>query len=139
MAGNKLAWDGMDEFKAALRKLPKELSDDGGDIVVDHATEAGSDIRAQYEASAVSGNLAAHVKVDVQQTAAGARALVKSTAKHAVIYENGTQVRKNAAGKNLGAMPPAHVFVPTVIRARRAMTAKLIDLLERAGLEVSGA
>lgn len=138
MSDNRLVWDGMEEFKAALRQLPKELSGEGGDIVVEHAHTAGEDIRAHYEASAVSGNLAKHVKVEVESRAAGASAIVKSTAKHGIIYENGTQIRKTKGGLNRGAMPPAHVFIPTVIRERRAMVEDLKDLMRTKGLEVTG-
>lgn len=138
MSDNRLLWDGMAAFSAALRALPDELSGEGGDIVVSHATTAGDDIRAHYEASAVSGNLAKHVKVEVVSRAHGAVAVVKSTAKHGIIYENGTQIRKTKDGINRGAMPPANVFVPTVIRERRAMVEDLKDLMRTKGLEVSG-
>lgn len=134
---NRLTYDGMEEFKAALRQLPVELSRDGGDIVVRRSQEALDEIVEQYQNHSHSGNLASHVRLEVQQQSAGARAVLKSTAKHAVIFENGTQVRKNAAGKNLGAMPPAHIFVPTARRKRAEMVEDLVDLLKRAGLEVS--
>lgn len=138
MANNRLEWNGMEEFKAALRELPEELSGEGGDIVVSHAETAGDDVRAHYEAAAVTGNLAKHVRVEVLSRSAGAEAVVKSTAKHAHIYENGTQIRKNKAGKNLGAMPPANVFVPTMIRERKAMVEDLKHLMRTKGLEVTG-
>jgi hypothetical protein len=138
MSDNRLNYDGMEEFKQALRQLPAELSQDGGDIVVRHAEDAGDDIRSQYAASAVTGDLAKKVRVRVLSREAGAAAIVESTAKHAYIYENGTQIRKTKNGKNLGAMPPAHVFVPTVIRARRAMVGDLKDLMTNKGLEVTG-
>ena len=68
----------------------------------------------------------------------GAALIVKSTAKHAYIFENGTQVRKNAKGANRGAMPPGRVFVPTVIRKRKQMLQELKYLLVQAGLDVRG-
>ncbi len=138
MSDNRLIWEGMDEFRAALRQLPPELSQQGGDIVIEHAQTAGSDIRAAYEASAVTGNLAKHLKVEVLSREFGAAVVVKSTAKHAVIFENGTQIRKTKTGANRGAMPPAHVFVPTVIRERHAMVDDLKALMESKGLEVGG-
>lgn len=139
MSDNRLTYDGLNEFVADLIQLPKELSGEGGDIVISRATEAGDDIRAEYAASAVTGNLAEHVKVTVKEkNEFGAIAEVKSTARHAYIYENGTQIRKTKDGKNLGAMPPANIFVPTVIRKRRAMVDDLKDLMRDKGLEVSG-
>lgn len=132
------AWDGMEEFKAALRELPDKLSKPGGDIVIAKAEEAAEDVRAHYAAAAVTGNLEKHVRVEVLSRDAGAAAVVKSTAKHAYIYEHGTQIRKNKAGKYLGAMPPANVFVPTMIRARGDMVEELKDLMRDNGLEVRG-
>lgn len=138
MSDNRFEFDGMEAFKAALRQLPEELSQEGGDIVVARGEAAGSDIRAHYQAAAVTGNLAKGVRVQLVSRTAGAEVVVKSRAPHAFIYEHGTQVRRTANGKNLGSMPPAHVFVPTMIRARREMTDDLIDLMERNGLEVTG-
>lgn len=138
MSNNRLEWDGMEEFTAALRQLPPELSQEGGDIVVSHAETAGDDVRAAYDASAVTGRLVKGVRVEVQSREAGALVVVKSTAKHAFIFEHGTQIRKNRHGKNLGAMPPGNIFVPTVIRERRAMVEDLKDLMRGKGLEVTG-
>ena len=135
---NRLTWDGMEELKAALRSLPEELSQEGGDIVVEHATEAGEDVRAHYAAAAVTGNLEKHVKVVIESRTAGASVVVKSTAKHAIIYENGSKMRKTKDGRNRGMMPPAKVFVPTMIRERREMLVELAELLKTKGLEVSG-
>ena len=136
--GNRLRFSGMEEFRAALRKLPVALSREGGDIVVARATEAGDEIRDAYERHRDSGNLASHVKVDVQQRPTGASAVVKSTAKHARIFESGTQVRKNAKGQNRGAMPPGNIFIPVVVRKRKEMTEDLTGLLEQSGIEVHG-
>lgn len=139
MSSNRMTWDGMEEFKAALRQLPEELTGEGGDIVIAHAETAGDDVRSAYAAAAGTGNLAKNVRVIVRDAGrAGVVAEVKSTAKHAFIYENGTQIRKNKAGKNLGAMPPGNIFVPTMIRERKAMVEDLKDLMETKGLEVSG-
>lgn len=138
MSNNRLTYDGMEEFKQALRQLPEEMSQEGGDIVIARAEEAGDDIKTAYEASAVTGDLAKKVRVKVLSRDAGAAAVVESTARHAYIFENGTQIRKTKAGKNLGAMPPANIFVPTVIRKRRAMVDDLKGLMTSKGLEVSG-
>jgi hypothetical protein len=67
-----------------------------------------------------------------------AGAIVKNTAKHAWIFENGTQARHNDLGANRGSMPPGHVFIPAVIKRRRIMYQQLRALLERHGLKVSG-
>lgn len=141
MAGNELELRGLAELYAALRRLPEELRERGGQIVTENADEAADEIRAGYTAHKHTGNLADHVKVvkvDGASGKYGAAAIVKSTAKHAYIFENGTQVRKNAKGANRGAMPPGHVFVPIVIRKRRQMYQELQYLLVQAGLDVKG-
>jgi hypothetical protein len=124
----------MAEFKAALRNLPDELSGEGGDIVLRRADEAAQDIRSAYPE--VTGNLKSHVVIKVIPSPAGASAVVKSTAKHAFLYENGSQARHTDIGANRGAMPPAHIFIPMMVRKRLAMVGDLTALLKRAGLEV---
>ncbi|HEX7770342.1 MAG TPA: hypothetical protein VF422_09995 [Dokdonella sp.] len=125
-----------DDFIRDLRRLPDNLSSEGGDMVVAQGTAAKEDIQGLYAAASVTGNLEKHVSLSVVKSQFGVIAEVKSTARHAFIYENGTQIRKNKAGKNLGAMPPAHVFIPRMQRARRLLTEDLTGLLERAGLVV---
>lgn len=141
MANNRIEWSGLTELYSALRAMPEELTERGAQIVIENAQEAGEEVRHHYESAAVTGNLASHLKVQVfegDRVRFGVAAVVKSSAKHAHIYENGTQIRKNKAGKNLGAMPPAHVFVPTMIRKRRQMMTELKYMLVQKGFEVSG-
>jgi len=138
MANNRLTWDGIEAFKSALRQLPSHLSGRGGDIVVARAHEAGEEVRQGYALHEHTGNLEQHVVVEVESRAAGAVAIVKSTARHAYIFEIGTQIRKTKSGANRGAMPPGNVFVPTVVRKRRAMVEDLKALMTESGLEVSG-
>lgn len=66
----------------------------------------------------------------------GAAAAVKNTAKHAHLYENGTQTRQTKIGANRGAAPPGRVFVPIMIRKRRELHGELVALVRRAGFEV---
>lgn len=134
----RFEWSGLDELKAALRRLPAELAQEGGDIVVRRATEAKEEIVDRYAGHRESGNLESHVKVDVDQRPTGASAVVKSTAKHAFIFEHGTQVRRDSKGRNRGAMPAANIFVPVMIRKRRAMNEDHANLLRQKGLEVTG-
>lgn len=136
---NRWVWDGLEELKRDLRNMPSELSGDASEIVVSAAQEAAGEIRAEYESHRRTGNLANHVKVEVIQGGQfGAGAIVKSTAKHAHIFENGTQARHSAIGANRGAMPPGHVFIPIVVRKRREMYSELRSLLTDKGLAVSG-
>lgn len=132
-----IVWAGLDELKAQLRALPAALAGEASGIVTSAATSAAEQIRSAYPAR--TGTLKDHVFVSTADPGPyGAGAVVKNTAKHAWIFENGTQARHTALGANRGSMPPGHVFLPIVIRQRRAMYVQLKALLERHGALVSG-
>lgn len=137
MSNNRLVLDGMAELRAALRALPAELASEAGRIIEGEANAAVSEMRQQYPVRTgrlMQGTVVS--RVDRGKFAAGA--IVKNTAKHAHLFEFGTQTRQNAIGANRGAMPPGNVFVPAMIRARRRMYRALAALLERNGLTVTG-
>ena len=137
MANNKFIFDGMAEFREALRNLPEHLKDEAGGIVAEAANDAAMEIIADYPE--VSGNLKGGVKVTPMSAGKfGAGYVVKSAAPHAFIWENGTQARHTDLGYNRGAMPPGHVFIPICIRKRREMNQELVALLEREGFTVLG-
>lgn len=127
---------GRDEFLQALRELPEQLRAEGINLVKGRANGAQVNIKTAYLEHKVTGNLAAHVKVDIEESAVGIVANVKSTAKHAFIFEHGTMVRKNKKGANRGSMPAGNIYIPAMVRARRLLTDDLMGLLERAGLVV---
>lgn len=127
---------GLEELKAALQNLPQELASEAQDIVFGAADDAAAEIIAKYPAR--TGNLRKGVKVTRKASAFVTSAVVKNSAPHAFIFENGTQARHTKIGANRGSMPPGHVFVPTVIRHRRAMYERLKAVLVKAGLSVSG-
>jgi len=128
---------GLEELRAALRTLPTELAGEAQHVVVGAANGAAADIRGAYPVR--TGNLRDHVTVrDLPSGPTGAAAKVVSSARHAALFEVGTQARHTSIGANRGTMPPGHVFVPRVIRARRLMVQQLVDLVRRAGLTVTG-
>lgn len=134
-----VSWNGLDEFRQFVKDLPEDVTADAVPIVETAANSAAGDIRQQYDSHRVSGNLARGVRVSkLESRKYVAGAIVRSSAPHAWIFENGTQARHTALGWNRGSMPPGHVFIPTVIRHRRAMYQKLKGLLERFGMKVSG-
>jgi hypothetical protein len=138
MANNQLRLDGLNELREALRNLPDELTSQASRVVEGAANAAAAEAKRNYPRGE-TGNLIAGVQVthfDRGKHSAGA--IVKNVAKHAHIFENGTQVRQTRSGANRGAMPPGHVFIPAVIRARTRMYQELMDLLQRTGLRVSG-
>jgi hypothetical protein len=138
---SQVKWNGMEELRAALRQLPEDLTMEATRIVEGAANGAAAQIKAGYPV--ITGNLRDGVMVthrDKGKFTAGA--VVRNTAKHAWLYDNGSQERHWASGKSTGKMwgksAPTHLFVKTVIRARKSMYAQLKDLLERKGLKVSG-
>jgi hypothetical protein len=137
VANNRLELVGLEELRAALRALPAELAAEAGGIV-DHAGElAKAEIIQRYPRR--TGNLRDHVTIrTVNAGQFGAAVQVRSSAKHAHIYEIGTQARHNKLGANRGSMPPGNVFVPVVVRQRRQMMEQLKALLVRNGLVVTG-
>ena len=145
---SRMSLDGVMELKAALRNLPVDLRDDAQAIVVAHGQAAADKIRDAYPTGPAryfkklsfrypGGALKKGVKVDgVDNSQFGTRVVVRSTAKHAWLFENGSELRKTAAGVPRGHMPAGKVMVPIVIRERRAMLDDLVALVERAGMKV---
>lgn len=137
----RVQFKGLDELRASLRRLPQEMRDEAFVLIIRTGDAASEEIRAAYEAAKVSGNLARGVRVEPLPSTGrfGAAVRVKSTAKHAFLYENGTQTRKTNLGANRGAAPPGRVFVPIMQRRRRQMHELLVDIVRRAGFEVRNA
>jgi hypothetical protein len=132
-------WDGLEELKRELRNLPADLTREASHVVEGTANAAATEIKRGYGKHRRTGNLQAGVLVthfDKGKFSTGA--LVKNTAKHAHLFEVGTQARHTAIGANRGSMPPGHVFVPAVIKWRRRMYQELKDILVRHGLVVTG-
>lgn len=136
-------WTNLDEFKDALRQLPADLTAEAAHIMEDHANGAAVAVRQSYSAHIVTGRLLKGVFVTPFWKGKYTPGLiVKSVAKHAWLFDNGSQARHWASGKSTGTMwgktPPTHVFGRTVMRFRRRMYDQLKDLLVRHGLLVSG-
>lgn len=139
MSNNRLVFSGLDELRAVLRRLPEECAVEAGKIIEGEANAAAAEMRQKYPVR--TGNLMQGVvvtRVDRGKYAAGA--IVKNRARHAHLWEFGSQVRFTKRGANRGAMPepPNPVFVPAMVRARTRMYQALRDLLTRKGLSVTG-
>ena len=148
----KLTLRGVSQLTEDLRRLPEQLRDEGRQIAQGHLDAAESTIRSAYarmtasgtrrEKGRAPGNLEAGLG-QRQLTAAGQAARfgvklrLENRAPHAYLVEVGTELERDYRGAPRGRMPAAKIFLPTVIRARRDMTADLVALLERAGLRVS--
>lgn len=138
-ANNQLRFDGLAELREQLRNLPAELTAEASRMVDATANAAAVEIRTAYGEHNLTGNLQGGVTVT--HTEGGkwsAGAIVKSSAKHAWLFENGSQARHTDIGANRGSMPPRHTFVPIVARSRRVMWERLKTMLVRHGLQVSG-
>jgi hypothetical protein len=148
MSNNHFVFQGVDELLALLRTLPAELAEAAAWYVQDAAAQAESEVRAVYQAHRVTGNLADKLTHDSTASAFGSAVRVSNTAKHAWIFENGSQARhyttKGGKRHDTGAMwgqtpqPPGHVFVRTMQKHRRQMYERLSEMVERQGLEVRG-
>lgn len=133
---NTLTFEGLDEFREALRALPEELATEAGDVIVETTNNAADQIMAAYPDR--TGHLRGGVRFSIERSQFGVVGIVKNTAKLAWIFELGSQARHTELGANRGSMPPGHVFVPIVMKLRRQMFEGLKAVLEKAGLEVSG-
>lgn len=145
MSDNRFVFEGLDALKDALRSLPADLAEDAASYVEAAAHGAEREVRQVYEAHDHTGTLAKRLFVSTSSSAYGAGALVRDTAPHAWIFENGSQARHwKKGGKATGAMwgktsqPPTHIFVRTMIKYRKQMYDRLRAVLERQGLEVTG-
>lgn len=131
--------EGLQELRQQLRKLPEDLAREAGAIVIAHAEEAQRRIQSAYP-EGPTGNLKRGVTAQHQGSALAATAIVRSRAKHAWLFENGTAPRRTQRGAYRGRMPAApdsQQMIPIVIQARRRMVSALIQMVQKAGLEVT--
>jgi hypothetical protein len=145
-SNNEFVFQGIDALLAQLRTLPADLAAAAAWYVEDSAAAAEAEVRAVYQAHRVTGDLADKLTRDTSASAFGTAVRVRNPAKHAWIFENGTQARhytsKRGTRHDTGAMwghtpqPPTHVFIPTMQKHRRRMYERLSEMVERFGLEV---
>jgi len=118
---------GMSEFVADLRALGPSLQREGDAIASKHAEAAAQATRAGYAVR--SGRLRNGVRVERLRLGAYQ---VKSRARHAHLYEDGTERRfLNSNGAPRGAMPERPTMIPAAIRWRARMREQLIGLVKR--------
>jgi len=143
-----LTIQGIRELKDALGRLPDELKGQATVIVTEAAYSAAADIGSQYPIGPGSrkypaGRLRKGVKVTIKEIGPfRVAAQVRSTAPHAWWHEHGSELhheRKTKKGWTRGIMfskkgVPRPVFIPTMIRYRRAMYQKLAALIASVGL-----
>lgn len=137
--GASVRWDGLDDFKRALRNLPEDLAREASGVVTETANAAKRAIQDGYPVGP-TGNLKNRVTVSTAQAnSVSAVAIVRSAAPHASIFERGTKTRHTGAGANRGRMPRPDVserMIPKVQSFRARMVERLIEIVKREGLEV---
>jgi len=132
--GVTLQWEGLDEFRAALRALPAQLEAEATTTIDGAAQTTADRLTAAYPDK--TGELRAGVSVQKFSMSA----IVVSASPVAHLWEFGTQVRETQKGFNRGA-EPAHYnlgLVGIAEQERREMYADLIAIVEEAGFDVIG-
>jgi hypothetical protein len=129
----RLTVTGVRELQQQLQHLPDALKGNADDIVHGAANAGAVAARAAYSAHSKTGNLHDHVVVVPGATSRfGSKWLVKNTARHAEMFENGTEARHTGEGWNRGRMPAFNVFVPPMIRSRHSMWIALAQMVREA-------
>lgn len=140
-----MKWEGLEEFREAMQHLPDDLRDDAEGIVQEAVDHAEAEIYAAYGRK--TGNLRDHLKQErVASGPFGITIRLKNTAKHAWLWDNGTEARhyitESGAIHETGAMwgktAPPHTFVRGSIKWRRWMYDQLKAMLVEHGLLTRG-
>jgi hypothetical protein len=130
-----LTIQGLEEFRAALRRLPEALAAAAADKLEARGNSAVATIKAGYPSR--SGELRNKLRVTHTRSKFGARSVVRNTSKYALPYDVGTQAaRQTRGGANRGSAPANPIFSQTMARARRALRADLTEILVAEGLLV---
>lgn len=115
----KFVWHGMAEQLEAMRQLPDRLKAEAVHLAEARGNRAVLAIKTGYPVR--SGELRNGVEMEVlEEGRFGVRVRVRNTTWYSWLYDEGTAVR-DFDGANRGAMPAAHVFVPPIVRERRAL------------------
>lgn len=132
----RVTWSGLSEQIEEWRRLPDVFSTQAEHIQQEEANAAAFAIRSRYPVR--TGNLRKGVVIRRFLRKAGHVVFdVKNVAKHATIFELGTQARHNKIGANRGSMPPGRVFYPIALQRQRTMFLRLIEMVTRAGFTVT--
>lgn len=134
----KLELTGLEELKAALHQLPIELHDEAAQYVQEATEKAAQDLVVAYPRR--FGGLRQGVSHKVVRAQFGITGTVTSKSKQAVWWEFGTQNRRTKQGWNRG-RGPSHSkegLAAIASRVRRRMNEQLLDVVRKAGFQVSG-
>lgn len=138
MANFRVQMDGLAELRDQLRRLPEDLANEAGDIVLTFAEGAKREVETGYPVH--RGVLSRRVRVERNRSKVTTSAIVRSAAPHAFIFEKGTRNRVTDKGWNRGRMPAAseaQAAIPKFIRWRARMVEALKELIRTKGFEVA--
>jgi hypothetical protein len=134
----RLTIQGLEELRAALRRLPEDLAGEAAHLIEARGNGAVATIKAGYPKR--SGELRDKLAVTHTRSRVGARSVIRNTSKHALPFDVGTQAaRQTRGGANRGSAPANPIFSQTIRRERRGLQDDLRDLLVRHGLLVTDA
>lgn len=133
-----LRFEGLEAFRAALRRLPEELASEAANLIEARGKGAVVTIKAGYPSR--SGELRNKLTVTHRRSRFGARSVIRNTSKYALPFDVGTQAaRRTKGGANRGSAPANPIFSQTMSRERRGLRGDLTTLLVRHGLLVTDA
>lgn len=130
---------GLVELRAALRQLPAELADEANTYIDDTVEITAARLFQSYP-KGDTGNLRAGIRKESHPSPFGGFGMVRSTSPHSHLWEFGTQSRKTSKGWSRGAAPShkPQGLVPIAKQERRRLNQQLVELVRRAGFQVSG-
>jgi len=129
-----LRWDGLDAMRQEGRAVPADLANAAASRIWETANTTAGRLIAAYPIGP-TGNLRAGVGVALERQQVTTRALVRSSAHHALLYEYGTKPRYYK-GAYRGVMPRTLIFRRTMRDATEALIQQAIADLRAAGLQV---
>jgi hypothetical protein len=138
-----MIWEGLDEFRAALRQLPAELTAEASHIVQGTANAAIVDMRAEYPEGELRDKL---FQSGVDRGTYGTGILIKNASGWAWHWDHGTKLRHthggarqgHGTGAEWGGGAPPHTFGRIMAQQRRLMYEQLKAMMESHGLTVTG-
>lgn len=136
--GARFTWNGLDEQYRDLQSLAADLARDAEELAIVAAHGSAGAIGGRYPVRSGRLNTSVHVvRYSGPPTRGGARVL--ASARHAMVFDLGSHGnRATASGLNRGRMPAGRVFVPQMMRARRAFLRDVKRFLPNRGLVASG-
>jgi len=134
-----VVWTGLAEYRAELQALPTACTGEAAKVIEGEVNGAYVAVAQVYGAHRHTGTLRKRLQIvplKVSGNLTTGREL-KSGSPIAWLFDNGSQARHWASGKNTGTMwgktPPTHIFARSVGRARRNVTNLLKAMVLRRG------